>query len=610
MKKRNGTSALWRALAGALLLGLAVAPQPAQAASTPCGKTPGLVCSEVDVPLDRSGVVPGTIPLHVEVLPADGTTRRGVVFLIAGGPGQGSAHSFDLGTPDNADFYRFMFPGYTLVTYDDRGTGASGLLDCPALQADAPADQATQLAADCAALIGPQRTFYSTVDHAEDLEAVRQALGFDKIAIWGVSYGTKLAQAYALAHPEHVERLVLDSVVPYDRADPFGTAVLQAMPATLAQYCPGTACRAATPDFGGDVVAVANALAAKPLQGAVLLANGKTKTERVRASDFLGLLLDADLNPGLAAELPAAVHAARNGHMQALLRLYALDGILSIEPSVDLSYALYLATVCHDGPFPWSPDTPIADRPALVQAAVAALPAGAFGPFGTWAQGFGTVDICLDWPSPTGGAPLAAGPLPNVPVLAVSGGLDLRTPTTGAASVVAQFPQGHLLVVPGVGHSVLSADPSGCSQQAVRNWILGGNPPATCARPPAFVTPTDAFPAVGAHRLTPGQTLAVVAKTVREAEAMWLMTMVASQHPLPVGGLDAGKLVPAERAFALDHYSIATGVTLSGRISVVDIGPPTAFKGTVTVGGKAAAAGRLMLARGSLRGKLGGRAVG
>ena len=59
----------------------------------------------------------------------------------------------------------------------------------------------------------PGRAFYTTREHAEDIESVRLALGVDKIAIWGVSYGTKHAEAYALAHPSHVERLLLDSVV-------------------------------------------------------------------------------------------------------------------------------------------------------------------------------------------------------------------------------------------------------------------------------------------------------------------------------------------------------------------------------------------------------------
>ena len=144
--------------------------------ATQCGGTPGLICSQVVVPLDRTGRVPGTISLHVEVVPAPGTPR-GAIFLIAGGPGQGSAHVFGLGRPASVAIYRFLFPGYTLVAYDDRGTGDSGLLDCPAVQAAVTADQQRAAAAACAGTIGPKRDFYSTAEHAEDLDAVRQSLG-------------------------------------------------------------------------------------------------------------------------------------------------------------------------------------------------------------------------------------------------------------------------------------------------------------------------------------------------------------------------------------------------------------------------------------------------
>ena len=139
----------------------------ARADETPCGDTPGLLCSQVDVPLDYSGVVPATISLHVERLPAPGVPR-GVMFLIAGGPGQGSARSFDLGTPANAALFRFVFPGYTLVAYDDRGTGASGLLRCPTLENAYPVESEAIAAATCADAIGPTRDFYSTLDHTAD----------------------------------------------------------------------------------------------------------------------------------------------------------------------------------------------------------------------------------------------------------------------------------------------------------------------------------------------------------------------------------------------------------------------------------------------------------
>jgi pimeloyl-ACP methyl ester carboxylesterase len=577
-------------------------------AATPCGETPGLLCSQVNVPLDRSGQTPGTISLHVEVLPADGV-QRGVMFLIAGGPGQGSAHVYGLGTPSAAALYRFLFPGYTLVAYDDRGTGASGLLDCPSLQTSLSADAQQSAATACAGTLGAQRTFYSTADHAEDLEAVRQSLGVDKIGLFGVSYGTKLAMAYALAHPDHVERLLLDSVLPPELPDPYGANVLRTLPATLNEFCSDGGCRAATRNFGAEVVALANKLAATPLQGKVLEANGRTATERLDGLSFLSMVLDADLNPGLAAELPAVVHAARLGNTQPLLRLGRIHDATSVSPSVDLSFALYAATVCRDGPFPWQPDTPPADRPALFRSAVSALPPGTFGAFGSWAARFGNADFCLGWPSPAGGATLGPGPLPDVPMLAVSGGFDMRTPTAGAVSVVSRFPQGHLLVVPGVGHSTVTADPSACAAQAVRSWMQGGAVPAQCPRPKALVTPIPALPSPGSvppKPLGPLQTYAVVTKTIREAEAMWLTTGSA-----PAAGVFSGKLVPGQNGFALTRYSISRGVELSGRLRVPKAGLPLTFEGTVTVGGAAAAQGIVGLsAGGSLRGTLGGRLVG
>ena len=303
----------------------------------------------------------------------------------------------------------------------------------------------------CADSIGPDRDFYSTNDHAEDLEAVRLSLGVDRVGLFGVSYGTKLALAYALAHPTHVERLLLDSVLPPELPDPFFANVLHEMPSKLAGFCANGACRAATPDFAGDVAAVTNKLAAAPFTGQVRRVNGKSTTVRMTAEDLLSVLVDADLNPGLAAALPAVFHEARQGDLRPLLRAFALGNVASVEAPEDLSTGLFAATTCHDGPFPWQSNTAVADRPAVAQSALAALPPGSFGPFGTWATRLGNAQFCLQWPTPAGGAPLGAGPLPDVPVLAVSGGFDMRTPTDSAVSVAARFPQGRVLLVPGSG---------------------------------------------------------------------------------------------------------------------------------------------------------------
>ncbi len=284
----------------------------------------GLTCTEVVVPLDRSGVVPGSITLHVESVAAEGT-ERGVMMLIAGGPGQGSASVFGLGDKDSVGLFRALFPGYRIVAFDNRGTGKSGLLDCPALQRSTGFAGQETIARACATSIGSNRDFYSTHDHADDIDAVRSALGVDRIAMWGISYGTKLALAYALAYPTHVDRILLDSVLPTEYPDPFQANVLRDIPRALANYCGTSACRAATSDYARDVTAVANALAAHPAAGTVRRPAGGTRKVTVGGLDVLSVLVESDLNPGLAALLPAAIHAARTGDRRPLLRLHDLN---------------------------------------------------------------------------------------------------------------------------------------------------------------------------------------------------------------------------------------------------------------------------------------------
>jgi pimeloyl-ACP methyl ester carboxylesterase len=366
------------------------APARADAAIplSPCPEAAQVQCGTVDVPLDRTGRVPGTISLHVEMLPAQGSPR-GVMFLIAGGPGQGSAGSFDLGSQNLVDGLRYMMPGYTFVAFDNRGTGKSGVLNCPALQATyfTTAEQGAALAGDCAAIIGPRREFYATRDHAEDIEAVRVALGLGRIALHGVSYGTKLSLAYALAHPSAVERLLLDSVVQPSFPDPFYRSVMREMPGALSGFCARGVCRAATRNFSGEFVALANRLEVRPIRGTVIGTNGRTKTLTMDGEELLSMMIDADLSPGLAAELPAAVHAARGGYVRPLLRLFDLLVTSSKLSAEDLSFGLNAATNCADGRFPWAPGTPIPQRRAAIDAAVAALLPGSLGPFGTPGNG-------------------------------------------------------------------------------------------------------------------------------------------------------------------------------------------------------------------------------
>ena len=162
---------------GSLLASLVAAPT--SSAATPFTDCPaasnGLLCATLSVPLDYANPSGAQVPLYVEELPAVGTPK-GVMIMLAGGPGQASAETFDL--TDKADYWRSFFPGYTLVAYDDRGTGKSGPLDCPY----------AQTVAQCGTIVS-NHAFYTTREHGEDIESVRLALGVDKIGIWASPTG-------------------------------------------------------------------------------------------------------------------------------------------------------------------------------------------------------------------------------------------------------------------------------------------------------------------------------------------------------------------------------------------------------------------------------------
>jgi pimeloyl-ACP methyl ester carboxylesterase len=581
-------------VAVAIAVAATVGAAGARASASPfvaCHGTSGVLCATVTVPLDWSGASPGTLPLAVEELPAKGTPR-GVMMMLAGGPGQASALAFDLA--DLGSFWQSHFPGYTIVTFDPRGTGNSGFLGCSI--GTNPVILAQQVAASGTAL-GPARAYYTTAANAEDVDAVRQALGVDRVALWGTSYGTKVELAYALAHPDHVERLLLDSVVPAAGPDPLALDTLQGIPLGLSALCGSAACRAIAPDLAGEVATLANRAATDPIRGRVLSASGVRVPVALDGPTLLGIVVSADLSPGLQAELPSAVAGAVAGRPQELLRLavFGQTGFSGLRTAdASFSEGLFLATMCNDGRFPWQPDAAPVDRQQALSAAVAALPGGATGPFGAWATAIGPATYCLSWPSPSGNVPLAAGPLPDVPVLALSGGLDMRTPTSNAASVVSQFPQGRLLVVPGVGHSVLTTDPSSCAASAVRTWLAGGVVPTRCpaARPyltgvgeiPASVA--SARPARGSSGLR-GRTLSVVRTTVQDAVAAAVTAGTA------LGGLVGGKVTGNLSSLVLVRYSDVTGLSISGTIHLADskTGPVYAPTGSVTVSGPKAAHG-------------------
>ncbi|MGZ8635199.1 MAG: alpha/beta fold hydrolase, partial [Solirubrobacteraceae bacterium] len=369
-------SALLAALA--LCAVAALAPGSASAAPTlkPCRGQDGLGCATLPVPLDRTGATPGTVALHYAV---QRHGPRKLLIALSGGPGQSavsSASSFAISLDPALRLYR-------LAVLDQRGTGKSGVLECPNLQRLRSLDPYTpQAVANCADRIGARRAFYTTADTVLDIDALRQALGADKIALMGISYGTHVALQYARAFPEHVDRLILDSIVGPDGPDPFLLDTYRNLARVLAEQCAHGACRNATRDPVADVAALVRRInASGPLRGDYYDAHGQLRAPRYATPDELSFLLTAgDLNPFLQAALPAAISAARRGDTTPLMRLRRLGdgGETRVE---DLSFGLNVATGCADVTLPFARAAPLADRAAAAQQALAAIAPTEYYPF-------------------------------------------------------------------------------------------------------------------------------------------------------------------------------------------------------------------------------------
>jgi pimeloyl-ACP methyl ester carboxylesterase len=218
------------------------APQLASAAGTmaftDCGLEDGFQCARLFVPTDWTS--PSTtkqIGLYVERKAGATQPATTALIALAGGPGQSA-------TPFAESFAQLLAPALgtrDLIVYDQRGTGRSGYLTCPF--AERTASDNNEFSAQCATELGPTRINYSTRDTVDDIEAIRQALGVDKVSIFGVSYGTYVAQLYARRYPTHTESLILDSVVPPTGVDPFDRTSFRAIKAELVKLCAGGRCR-------------------------------------------------------------------------------------------------------------------------------------------------------------------------------------------------------------------------------------------------------------------------------------------------------------------------------------------------------------------------------
>jgi pimeloyl-ACP methyl ester carboxylesterase len=602
-------------LAGGACAGALPSSAPARISFTTCGKSIIFACGHMTVPLDRSEPNRGVITLAMRRHRAPVEGPKSAVIALAGGPGQPAI-------PFTEDFVELLGPVVAdrdLIVFDQRGTGLSHPLRCHVFSHAEPRLTLGGAITRCAGQLGSARSDYSTAESVADIEAIREAGGYEKLVLYGTSYGTKVALEYAQEYPSHVEALILDSVVPQNGPEPLHLSTIAAVPRILRQLCSDRQCAHITSNPVGDLERLLKHIRRRPLIGRVLDGDGVAHTFRITSDDLLEALVSGDLEPVLRSEFPAAVHSAADGDTAALARLLArAAGAEGASEGIDVP--LYYATSCEDQDFPFGRSAAPKTRLMQARSAIQGLPRSAIAPFTTGdVLALSDIPACAFWPFPAASFPAPdSAPLPDVPTLILSGADDLRTPTADARSVAAQIPDAHLLVVPNTGHAVLGTEPTACGRKALQALFASKTikrcrpgPPVPFLRPTA-VAPTrlaDVAALEGYHGL-PGKTLKAVLLTLdyfarnivirlgEKLEAGDLSSLIS----LRTGGLRSGWAGIRKSMLTFRDFSYVPGVKLSGFVSRT--------KADLDVSGRAAAPGRLALGTGrTLVGRLGASRV-
>jgi hypothetical protein len=278
--------------------------------------------------------------------------------------------------------------------------------------------------------------------------------------------------------------------------------------------------------------------------------------------------------------------------------LVAAGGAADPQAEQFFDIAQSQAAFCHDYPRPFSYADPPAIRRAAFERALASLDPRAFAPFtpGAWVAGggFESADQCIEWPEdPAAGPPIgAATPLPDVPVMVLSGELDANTPTAAGRRVAARYPRATLIEIPNTGHHII--EESKCAAGVLVRFIrtLTAKPAACDGTSPPL--PVAARPPVRAARLplvrgdgtrVQRRALGLVAATMADLqEQAGVLQYWGAARPLRGGRYAAGK-----SGIRLARARVVRDASVSGQV----VPAPRQLVGKVRLAGRGVANGRL-----------------
>jgi pimeloyl-ACP methyl ester carboxylesterase len=447
-------------------------------------------CGRYEVFEDRVSKRGRKIALNMVILPAFAKNPApDPVFFFAGGPGQSAASLASLlGEGPLAKIREER----DLIFLDQRGTGESNPLTCnlynddndlrgyfedmfPAREVRACRERLEKVA---------DLKQYTTSIAIEDLEEIRRVLGYEKINLYGGSYGTTVALAYLRQYGRHVRSAILAGVAPTDLKLPlpFAKGAQYAIDHLMDDCAADTACRAAFPNLREEFRAVLNRL----LKGAasVELINPFTqKAQRVQLgrgvfAERLRMML-YDRDP--ASLVPLLIHRAYQGDFKPFI-MAALPQARGIYRS--LSLGMYFSVTCAES------------VPFITEQDVKRETDGTFlGDYRVRVhQG-----ACREWPRGVVPRQFTSAVKSNTPVLLLSGEVDPASPRWLGAEVARHLPNSLQATIPYGGHGYFSA----CISEITAEFISKGSAKGlntsciqSVRRPPFMTTLPEALSAL------------------------------------------------------------------------------------------------------------------
>jgi pimeloyl-ACP methyl ester carboxylesterase len=420
------------------------------------------LCGTLTVPEDPASPSGRTVDLRVAVIPASvGPAKPDPVFMLAGGPGGAAV--------DGLTWTALTFGGIhasrDIVLVDQRGTGGSNAMLLDPLRdiselAAADAEAATRdWVATQLGRFDADPAFYTTSIAMDDLDAVRDALEYKRINLWGASYGATAAQYYIRQHGDRVRSVVLDGAtlldVPvFERMAHNSQAALDAL---FARCAADAGCAGAYPDLARDVQATMASLERQPVTVAAIdPATGEPGV--ITAIDFADGVHSGLIDGQYSAVLPWFIDtAADGGWEEAIAAANAVGGGNPLDEDMPLMSAIIR---CSEA---WARYDP---------AEVARLGEDSYYLEAQLANARLQETLCRF--VPRGVVPVEdAGPASSdVPVLFLVGSADPQDPPANIATAPERFPNSLTVVAEGHGHTVSHL---GCLPSVIDAFVAAGS---------------------------------------------------------------------------------------------------------------------------------------